>query len=435
MGTKGVCVQREKSGGPLSPVFGAYTRSGSRMRRLGPLSASGKSGAGRIFPKDWPPRGERGARFPLPRSGGRLVQKPQREIDREPGLEEADSLLFGDLYLGGQDESRAGRRARVHKKGQASAKQTLGLSRSQQLKFRRSHTGLLPCRISRSASYRFESGTLLSPVQGSCHTGTTQGLAVGAASARLSPLYGKGVTLPGGTVTFLFTDIEGSTRLLQELGDDYGQVVADHRRLLREIFQAAGGNEVDTQGDAFFYSFPRARDAVRAAVDGQRALAAHEWPRGVDVRVRMGLHTGEPTVGEEGYVGLDVVRAARICSAGHGGQILVSETTRALLGNDVPDGVNVRDLGRQHLKDVQYEHVYELSLEESGEQFPPLKEHDAGGSMEQRFEDRINRYVEDQLEAALGGPPHGHKPGVPKGCLLALAIAAIVVIVVVVKLV
>ena len=246
------------------------------------------------------------------------------------------------------------------------------------------------------------------------------------------------MALPGGTVTFLFTDIEGSTRLLQELGDDYGQVVADHRRLLREIFQAAGGNEVDTQGDAFFYSFPRARDAVRAAVDGQRALAAHEWPRGVDVRVRMGLHTGEPTVGEEGYVGLDVVRAARICSAGHGGQILVSETTRALLGNDVPDGVNVRDLGRQHLKDVQYEHVYELSLEESDEQFPPLKEPEriAGGSMEQRFEDRINRYVEDQLEAALSGcRTRGHKPDVPKGCLLALAIVAIVVIVVLVKLV
>ena len=112
------------------------------------------------------------------------------------------------------------------------------------------------------------------------------------------------MALPGGTVTFLFTDVEGSTRLLQELGDDYGQVVADHRRLLREVFQAAGGNEVDTQGDAFFYSFPRARDAVRAAVDGQRALASHEWPRGVEVRVRMGLHTGEPTVGEEGYVGL-----------------------------------------------------------------------------------------------------------------------------------
>ncbi|HZE29575.1 MAG TPA: adenylate/guanylate cyclase domain-containing protein, partial [Gaiellaceae bacterium] len=215
------------------------------------------------------------------------------------------------------------------------------------------------------------------------------------------------MTLPGGTVTFLFTDIEGSTRLLQELGDDYGQVVADHRGLLREIFQAAGGNEVDTQGDAFFYSFARARDAARAAVKGQRALAAHEWPQDVAVRVRMGLHTGEPTMGDEGYVGLDVVRAARICSAGHGGQILVSETTRSLLGNDLPEGVNVRDLGRQHLKDVQYEHVYELSLEESGERFPPLKEHDATAAMEQRFEDRINRYVEGQLEAALGGSPAG----------------------------
>jgi class 3 adenylate cyclase len=245
-------------------------------------------------------------------------------------------------------------------------------------------------------------------------------------------LYGNAVSLPGGTVTFLFTDIEGSTRLLQELGDDYGQVVADHRRLLREIFKGAGGNEVDTQGDAFFYSFPRARDAVRAAVDGQRALASHEWPRGVDVRVRMGLHTGEPTVGDEGYVGLDVVRAARICSAGHGGQILVSETTRALLGNDVPEGVNVRDLGRQHLKDVQYEHVYELSLEEFGEKFPPLKEHDATTTMEQRFEERINRYVEDQLDAALSGPPSGSRPRTPRGCLFTFVLLVSVMVVAIV---
>jgi class 3 adenylate cyclase len=248
-------------------------------------------------------------------------------------------------------------------------------------------------------------------------------------------LYGNAVSLPGGTVTFLFTDIEGSTRLLQELGDDYGQVVADHRRLLREIFKGGGGNEVDTQGDAFFYSFPRARDAVRAAVDGQRALASHEWPRGVDVRVRMGLHTGEPTVGDEGYVGLDVVRAARICSAGHGGQILLSETTRALLGNDVPEGVNVRDLGRQHLKDVQYEHVYELSLEESGEKFPPLKEHNATTTMEQRFEERINRYVEDQLDAALSGPPSGSRPRTPRGCLFTFVLLVSVMVVAIVFLV
>jgi class 3 adenylate cyclase len=235
------------------------------------------------------------------------------------------------------------------------------------------------------------------------------------------------VALPGGTVTFLFTDIEGSTRLLQELGDDYGQVVADHRRLLREVFQARGGSEVDTQGDAFFYSFARARDAVRAAVEGQRALAAHQWPRGAAVRVRMGLHTGEPTVGDEGYVGLDVVRAARICSAGHGGQILVSETTRALLGNDLPERVSVRDLGQAHLKDVQHEHVYELSLDESQADFPPLNvaEKASGDTLEARFEQRINRYVEDQLEAAFSKALPEKDTGTKRGgCLLTLVAVA-----------
>jgi RimJ/RimL family protein N-acetyltransferase/class 3 adenylate cyclase len=230
-------------------------------------------------------------------------------------------------------------------------------------------------------------------------------------------LYGNGVTLPGGTVTFLFTDIEGSTRLLQELGDHYGTVVADHRRLLRDVFAAAEGLEVDTQGDAFFYSFARARDAVRAAVEGQRKLAGHTWPRGAEVRVRMGLHTGEPTVGEEGYVGMDVVRAARICSAGHGGQILASETTRALVGNDLPEGVSVRDLGRQHLKDVQYEHVYELSLEEERHEFPPLKAERKSGAdeMAASFSNRIEDYVNRQLEAAFstllpGAEPEARQP-------------------------
>ena len=242
------------------------------------------------------------------------------------------------------------------------------------------------------------------------------------------------MTLPGGTVTFLFTDIEGSTRLLQELGDDYGQVVADHRRLLRDVFQAAGGSEVDTQGDAFFYSFPRARDAVRSAVDGQRALAQHEWPGGAEVLVRMGLHTGEPTVGDEGYVGLDVVRAARICSAGHGGQILLSETTRALLGNDLPEGVSVRDLGQAHLKDIQHEHVYELALDESARSFPPLKA-EAEDSVEKRFEDRINRYVEEQLDAALSGSPGTQVKHATGGLVtLVLVVAAIVAIVLLIKL-
>ena len=207
------------------------------------------------------------------------------------------------------------------------------------------------------------------------------------------------MALPGGTVTFLFTDIEGSTRLLQELGDGYGQVVADHRRLLREVFQSAGGSEVDTQGDAFFYSVPRARDAVRAAVDGQRALAEHEWPGGAEVLVRMGLHTGEPTVGDEGYVGLDVVRAARICSAGHGGQILLSETTRALLGNELPDGVAIVDLGQQDLKDVQHERIFQLAVD-GDENFPPLKTH-APQSASDELGDRIERHVLEMVDASL----------------------------------
>jgi class 3 adenylate cyclase len=179
--------------------------------------------------------------------------------------------------------------------------------------------------------------------------------------------------LPGGTVTFLFSDVEGSTRLLEQLGDRYQDVHRDHRRILREQLSEAGGREIDTQGDAFFFSFTRARDAVAGAVAGQRALAEHEWPEGAEVKVRMGLHTGEPTVGEEGYLGMDVVRAARICSAGHGGQILLSETTRALVGNNVPEGVEVRDLGQANLKDIQHERIYELALEERPGAFPALK--------------------------------------------------------------
>jgi len=221
--------------------------------------------------------------------------------------------------------------------------------------------------------------------------------------------------LPGGTVTFVFTDIEGSTRLLQELGDEgYGRVSGDHRRLVRESFGVRGGTEIDTQGDAFFFSFPRARDAVAAAVDAQRALHEHEWPGGSELRVRMGLHTGEPHVGEEGYLGLDVVRAARISAAGHGGQILISETTRALLGNQLPDGVAVHDLGQQHLKDVQHEHIYELTIDGRSASPKPLKTHQPSAKSRQedmaaRFEDRITAYVERQLESAFD-----EKTGVPK---------------------
>src|SRR3954465_6725741 len=211
--------------------------------------------------------------------------------------------------------------------------------------------------------------------------------------------------LPGGTVTFVFTDIEGSTRLLQELGDEgYGRVSGDHRRIVRETFGAREGREIDTQGDAFFFSFPRARAAVAAAVDAQRTLHEHEWPDGREVRVRMGLHTGEPHVGEEGYLGLDVVRAARISAAGHGGQILLSETTRALLGNQLPDGVAVHDLGQQHLKDIQHEHVYELSIDgriTAGKPLKTAKPKSSQEDMASRMEERINTYVEGRIESAM----------------------------------
>ena len=213
--------------------------------------------------------------------------------------------------------------------------------------------------------------------------------------------------LPGGTVTFVFTDIEGSTRLLQELGDEeYGRVSGDHRRIVRETFGARGGTEIDTQGDAFFFSFPRARDAVAAAVEAQRALRDHEWPGGRELRVRMGLHTGEPHLGEEGYLGIDVVRAARISAAGQGGQILISETTRALIGNQLPEGVAVHDLGQQDLKDIQHEHIYELTVDGRSVPARPLKTDTPTSGQKQkemaaRFEERINAFVERKLQSAF----------------------------------
>ncbi len=170
--------------------------------------------------------------------------------------------------------------------------------------------------------------------------------------------------LPHGTVTFAFTDIEGSTALLKQLGDDYATVLSDHRRLVRETFTRHEGVEIDRQGDAFFFAFLRARDAVAAAAEVQRAHVGHEWAGGSEVRMRIGLHTGEPTVGEEGYLGLDVVRAARLCGACEGGHVLLSEATRALVGATLPPGVSVFPLGERHLKDMdEPERIYELEIE------------------------------------------------------------------------
>ncbi len=180
--------------------------------------------------------------------------------------------------------------------------------------------------------------------------------------------------LPSGTVTLLFTDIEGSTHLLQQLGDRYTDVLSECRHLLRVTIQEWNGHEVDTQGDAFFIAFARATDAVSAAVEVQRALAAHPWPEGVAVRIRMGLHTGEPTLTSEGYVGLDVHRAARIMSAGYGGQVLLSQTTCNLVEQDLPEDVSLRDLGEYRLKDLGHpRRLFQLIISDLPADFPRLR--------------------------------------------------------------
>jgi TolB-like protein/class 3 adenylate cyclase/Tfp pilus assembly protein PilF len=182
--------------------------------------------------------------------------------------------------------------------------------------------------------------------------------------------------LPTGTVTFLFTDIEGSTELLQRLGDRrYAEVLAEHRRILRGAIQEHSGQEVDSQGDALFAVFPSAQEAMTAAVAAQRTLKAHPWPPDASVQVRMGLHTGEARL-ETGYVGIDVHQAARICAAGHGGQILLSDTTRRLV-TESPE-VNFRDLGKHRLKDLpNVERLFQVIAAALPAEFPPLKSLDA----------------------------------------------------------
>jgi class 3 adenylate cyclase len=180
--------------------------------------------------------------------------------------------------------------------------------------------------------------------------------------------------LPTGTLTLLFSDMEGSTRLLQQVGERYAEVVATCRQLLRAVFHGFHGHEVDTQGDAFFVVFARASDAVWAAVEMQHSLAAHAWPDGVSVRVRIGLLTGQPLLSSEGYVGLDVPHAARIMNAEHGGQVLLSATTQELVKQYLPDGVGLRDLGEYRLKDLQHpSRLFQLVMANLPADFPPLK--------------------------------------------------------------
>jgi class 3 adenylate cyclase len=219
--------------------------------------------------------------------------------------------------------------------------------------------------------------------------------------------------LPSGTVTFVFSDIEDSTALVKRLGERYDEVLSTHRRLIREGFTGRGGVEIDTQGDAFFFAFARARDAVTAAVEAQRAHADHEWPDGVEVRVRMGLHTGEPAVGSEGYLGLDVVRAARLCTAGGGGHVLISEATRALVGSSLPEGVSIFPLGERHLKGIdEPERVFELDIAGVARSEEPVEgpaptadeaawEADFGKRLSEQIEASVRRSLESSLNRAV----------------------------------
>ena len=178
--------------------------------------------------------------------------------------------------------------------------------------------------------------------------------------------------LPTGTVTFVFTDIEGSTQLLKRLGKRYGEVLAEHRKILRTAAGAHGGEEVDNQGDSFLFAFPRAAEAAAAAIEAQHALAAQKWPTGSSLRVRMGIHTAEPTVSDEGYYGLGVHRAARIMASAHGGQVLVSLAASSVLEDAELQGATLHDLGEHWLKDLDRpERIYQLSVAGLKSAFPP----------------------------------------------------------------
>jgi DNA-binding NarL/FixJ family response regulator/class 3 adenylate cyclase len=175
--------------------------------------------------------------------------------------------------------------------------------------------------------------------------------------------------LPTGKVTFVFTDVEDSTGLVRDLGDGYGAVIGDHRSVVRAASGERGGFEVDCRGDEFFLAFTKPADAVETAIVIQRAHASHTWPPGRPVRVRIGIHTGEPAVEDDDYVGIDVHRAARLCSAGHGGQVLLSQAALNAVGN-----AEVMDLGEYELKGLpQVEHIFQLVGDDLQADFPPLR--------------------------------------------------------------
>jgi YVTN family beta-propeller protein len=223
--------------------------------------------------------------------------------------------------------------------------------------------------------------------------------------------------LPSGAVTFVFTDIEGSTRLVRRLRARYAEVLGEHQRLLREAFSQHGGHEVDTQGDAFFYAFGSAYEAVLAAIDVQRALSGYEWPEEAEVKVRIGIHTGQAVPTNGRYTGLAVHRAARICSAGHGGQVLVSQATQSLLEDEEEEGdlgVDMLDLGNQRLKDIERPvRLFQVTAPGLPTEFPPP---------------RGEAPPTDALEATMALPVWRRRPVIAAGGLVLLAVIAAAVL-------
>ncbi|MFV2063893.1 MAG: adenylate/guanylate cyclase domain-containing protein [Chloroflexota bacterium] len=221
------------------------------------------------------------------------------------------------------------------------------------------------------------------------------------------------IDLPTGTVTFLFTDIEGSTRLSRSLGDGFAAVIDRHHAIMRDAFAACGGVVVSTEGDAFFAVFIDPVQAVVGTINAQRALAAESWPEGVQLRVRMGLHTGAGRRGGDDYAGIDVNRAARVSNAGHGGQVLLSGVTATLVADRLPDGVHLRELGEVLLKDIdEPQAIVQLDIEGLPSQFPPLRAARPGWLPEPLTSflgrgpeiDAVDGYLRDSRLVTLTGP-------------------------------
>jgi class 3 adenylate cyclase len=210
--------------------------------------------------------------------------------------------------------------------------------------------------------------------------------------------------LPLGTVTFLFTDVEASTQLVRMLGDAWTEVLEQHRLILRKVFAEHGGAEVDTSGDSFFIAFSRASDAIRAALDAQQRLSHEEWPSGASIRIRMGLHTGEVARTSQGYAGLSVHEAARIANAAHGGQVLVSQIARDLIGARRPEGASLTDLGQFQLKDFpEPQHLYQLLHDSLPDAFPPLRAAPVEVRKKRGFLPRVGLVTMAAVVAMLGG--------------------------------